>query len=73
MTPVPGEAGRKQNAPATEFSDHLMRNRIFMQRHFLHRLARSFGRLANRFRHFIRLAETDSQLCRRDRPPQSTR
>ena len=55
-----GRSGSEQHAAATEFADDFMRDGVFVQRNVDHRLAGSFGGLADRFGHFVRLAETDT-------------
>ena len=39
-----------------------MRDRVFVQRHLLHRLARRFGCFADRLGDFIRFPETDADF-----------
>src|SRR5947207_15375781 len=59
----PRRSWPQQNAAAAKFSDRLVRNRISMQRHFFHRLARGLRSFPDRLRHFIRFAEPDAHLA----------
>src|SRR5206468_9352543 len=54
---------RPQQHPATtKFTDSLMGDRVLMQRNFFHRLARRLRSLADRFRHFVGFAKTDTHF-----------
>ena len=59
----PRRGRTQQNASAAKLADRLMRDRVFVQRHFLHRFARRFGCLADRLGDFIRLAESDADFA----------
>ena len=53
----------QQHTATAELADHLVRDRVQMHGDFHHRLAGTFGSLADRLRHLVGLAETAAYLA----------